>query len=486
MGIAWNYAARTDVGLVRSRNEDSGYAGPHLIAIADGMGGHAGGNVASSLVISRIARLDGDSHGCDDALELLARTVAEANNDINTAVEEHHELNGMGTTFTGLMRCGADNLVLVHIGDSRAFMVRDEQFTQITIDHSFVQSLVDAGRISPEDAENHPQRSLVTRVLTGAPEDEPDLSVRRARPGDRYVICSDGLSDYVSRSTIEEVITAGMPPVDTLKKLIDLALKAGAPDNVTVVIADVTDEKPDSPHHPIVVGAAAENGERPDPTAALSPAQKAAAFQAQTTGKRTEPDTGEEIDDGSSATDRRTRRSGILITLLTLATVTLGLVGAYAWTQQQRYLGIAGDIVGVYRGIPQSIGAIPLSHVERDVSDIKIENLPDYYRSRLAAAIPAADDADIENQIQVLRVQQAQCLTRMAAGAPCGVDATPAPPTSQPSPTSTTSSPSGSAAPTVIPASPPTAEPPLRTPRTAQPVPHTSRHNKPPAKEVRP
>ncbi|MBO3134932.1 serine/threonine-protein phosphatase, partial [Dermatophilus congolensis] len=252
MSIAWNYAARTDVGLVRSRNEDSGYAGPHLIAIADGMGGHAGGNVASSLVISRIARLDGDSHGCDDALELLARTVAEANNDINTAVEEHHELNGMGTTFTGLMRCGADNLVLVHIGDSRAFMVRDEQFTQITIDHSFVQSLVDAGRISPEDAENHPQRSLVTRVLTGAPEDEPDLSVRRARPGDRYVICSDGLSDYVSRSTIEEVITAGMPPVDTLKKLIDLALKAGAPDNVTVVIADVTDEKPDSPHHPIV------------------------------------------------------------------------------------------------------------------------------------------------------------------------------------------------------------------------------------------
>ena len=131
MTLAIHFAARTDVGLVRSRNEDSGYAGPHLLAVADGMGGHAGGNVASSLVLARLAPLDGDSHGADDALELLADTVAEANRSLARAMAADPGLHGMGTTLTALMRCGSTGLALVHIGDSRAHLLREGTFTQM-------------------------------------------------------------------------------------------------------------------------------------------------------------------------------------------------------------------------------------------------------------------------------------------------------------------------------------------------------------------
>lgn len=428
MSIAWQYAARTDIGLVRSRNEDSGYAGPHLLAIADGMGGHAGGNVASSLVIARLAPLDGDSHGCDDALELLADTVAEANAAISRAVEEDDQLRGMGTTLTGLMRCGNTNLVLVHIGDSRAYMLRDGNFSQITTDHSFVQSLVEAGRISPEDAENHPQRSLVTRVLTGANEDEPDLSVRQARIGDRYLICSDGLSDYVGRETIEEVVRAGDTPAAALRRLVDLSLKAGAPDNVTAVVADIVDSDSNAPTHPVVVGAAAERvaAASSEPTQALTPAQKAAALANEVKtaagggAAETDDDPDASVLAGLADNERRVNMRSMGVALLVVATLLAGVFGAYRWSQQQHYVSEYDGKVAVFRGVPQSFGPVQLSSLERTVDDISVGNLPDFYRNRLRQTIPAASEADVENQIATLRVQQAECLSRISAGAPCG------------------------------------------------------------------
>ncbi len=437
MSIAWKYAARTDIGLVRSRNEDSGYAGPHLLAVADGMGGHAGGNVASSLVIARLARLDGDSHGCDDALQLLADTVAEANLAISDATSDDDELRGMGTTLTGLMRCGSSNIVLVHIGDSRAYLLRDGNFTQITTDHSFVQSLVDSGRISPEEAEHHPQRSLVTRVLTGAKEDEPDLSVRQARAGDRYVLCSDGLSDYVGRSTIEEVVGGGDTAATTLHRLVDLALKAGAPDNVTIVIGDIIESDTDAPTHPVVVGAAAERVAATEPTQALTPAAKAAAFAQEV--KNAAAGNGraaEETEDPDALAvsaladaERRTHLRNLGVAVLVLATLALGLFGAYRWSQQQHYVSEYDGKVAVFKGVPQSFGPVQLSSLERTVDDIAVANLPDFYRNRLRQTIPAATEADVQNQIQTLRVQQAECLSRISAGAPCGSGTSSAPAT---------------------------------------------------------
>ena len=187
MAIALRYAARSDVGLVRAENQDSGYAGPHLLVVADGMGGHAAGDVASSIAIGEMVGLDDESPGADSALDLLAKALHTANRELREAMQRQPELRGMGTTVTALLRTGS-KIAVAHIGDSRAYLLRDGTLTQITHDHSFVQSLIDEGRITEEEAQTHPQRSLVTRVLTGQDEDKPDLAMREAHIGDRYLV----------------------------------------------------------------------------------------------------------------------------------------------------------------------------------------------------------------------------------------------------------------------------------------------------------
>jgi protein phosphatase len=237
MTLVLRYAARSDRGLVRANNEDSVYAGARLLALADGMGGHAAGEVASQLVIAALAHLDDDEPG-GDLLSKLDGAVREGNSAIAAHVEADPELEGMGTTLTAILFAG-NRLGLVHIGDSRGYMLRDGELTQITKDDTFVQTLVDEGRITAEEAHSHPQRSLIMRALTGH-EVEPTLIMREARAGDRYLLCSDGLSDPVSHDTILEAMQ--IPDVaESADRLIELALRGGGPDNVTVVVADVVD-----------------------------------------------------------------------------------------------------------------------------------------------------------------------------------------------------------------------------------------------------
>ncbi len=232
MTLVLRYAARSDRGLVRSNNEDSVYAGARLLALADGMGGHAAGEVASQLMIAALAHLDDDEPG-EDLLGKLEAATREGNDSIADHVEEEPELDGMGTTLTAILFSGS-KLGLVHIGDSRAYLLRDDHLTQITRDDTFVQSLVDEGRITAEQAHTHPQRSLIMRALTGN-EIEPTLTVREARAGDRYLLCSDGLSDVVSDETIENTMREGSQE-QCADRLIELALRSGGPDNVTVVV----------------------------------------------------------------------------------------------------------------------------------------------------------------------------------------------------------------------------------------------------------
>ena len=230
MTLVLRYAARSDRGLVRANNEDSVYAGARLLALADGMGGHAAGEVASQLVIAALAHLDDDEPG-GDLLSKLDAAVREGNSAIAAHVEADPELDGMGTTLTAILFAG-NRLGLVHIGDSRGYLLRDGELTQITKDDTFVQSLVDEGRITAEEAHSHPQRSLIMRALTGH-EVEPTLIMREARAGDRYLLCSDGLSDPVSHETILEALQ--IPDVaESADRLIELALRGGGPDNVTV------------------------------------------------------------------------------------------------------------------------------------------------------------------------------------------------------------------------------------------------------------
>ena len=423
MDIALRFAARSDVGLVRQVNQDSGYAGPHLLVVADGMGGHAAGDVASSIAIGEMVSLDGESHGADDALDLLAEALSAANIELQQAMQSQPELQGMGTTVTALLRAG-NKIAVAHIGDSRAYLLRDGTFTQITHDHSFVQSLIDEGRITEEEAQGHPQRSLVTRVLTGAEGDEPDLAMREARVGDRYLVCSDGLSGFVARDTIQEILEQGMPPGRTADRLVELAMRAGAPDNVTCVIGDVVDldkeQAPPTAHE--VVGAAAARKLRTTHSTPITPAAKAAALSRQVSGadvrEAAEAESMQLAEEGPSS-GRRHRLRGFSLVVLVLVVLVGGGYAAYDWSQRQYFVGQTKGHVAIYQGISQNIGSWNLSHVIDD-SDIVLSDLPDFYRSKVDATVTTATIDDARRLVTDLRVQAIACQTTKAAGGTCG------------------------------------------------------------------
>jgi len=252
MTYALTYAAASHVGLIRGNNEDSAYAGPHLLALADGMGGHAAGEIASQLMISHIAHVDDVGPG-DDMCGQLADAMAEGNAAIANQIDINPATEGMGCTLDAFF-FNDDTLAICHVGDSRGYLYRDGQLEQITKDDTYVQSLVDEGQLAPEDVSNHPQRSLILKALTGRPV-EPTLMLRDVRPGDRYLLCSDGLSDPVSHDTIADIVSGGTLD-QAAERLIDLALRSGGPDNVTVVLGEIVDTSDDyTPAAPLLVGA---------------------------------------------------------------------------------------------------------------------------------------------------------------------------------------------------------------------------------------
>ena len=239
MTLALRYAVRSDVGLLREGNEDSAYAGPHLLAVADGMGGHAAGEVASAATITTIAPLDADDPGLD-LVGALADAVATANLRLQELIISDPAIEGMGTTLTALLWSDG-YAALCHIGDSRAYLLRDGQFIQITHDHTLVQSLVDEGKITEDDVATHPHRSLLLRALDGRTIAEPDLSPLETMPGDRFLLCSDGLSGVVTEQTLHQTLGSVRDPDKAALQLVELAIKGGGPDNITCIVADVMD-----------------------------------------------------------------------------------------------------------------------------------------------------------------------------------------------------------------------------------------------------
>ncbi|QTE29526.1 Stp1/IreP family PP2C-type Ser/Thr phosphatase [Pengzhenrongella sicca] len=415
MTIALRYAARSDVGLVRANNQDSAYAGPHLLVVADGMGGHAGGDVASSVAVATLAPLDDEAHGPDDALEELDRALHAAQDELLARAERDPQLAGLGTTVTALLRTGS-KLAMAHIGDSRAYLLRDGEMAQVTTDHTFVQHLVNTGKITAEEAEHHPQRSVVMRVLGDFDmEIVLDLSVREARPGDRWLLCSDGLSGVVSAETLGDTLR-GVPDVDACaERLIQLALRGGGPDNITVIIADVVDldRLPDGgapTTTSTIVGSAATSRNRPS-AAADGPAARAATLtQAATTPPKgtatatASPDPDDEDDDEDDETRRHRRRRRVLM-LVAIAALVLAIAGvgtaAYQWTQTQYYVGVADGDVAIYRGIPQTLGPLALSDVVERTA-LVADQLPGYVQTRLDQTIPATSLADARERVSRL------------------------------------------------------------------------------------
>ena len=237
MKLALDFVAVSDRGLVRANNEDSAYAGPHLLVLADGMGGHAAGEVASQLMVEHLEHLDRDPEDAD-MLALLGAAAEDGNASIEASVAEHPEQAGMGTTLTAAMFNGRE-LGLIHVGDSRGYLLRDGELHQLTVDDTFVQSLVNDGKLAPEDVSSHPQKSLILKAYTGRPV-EPHLELIQVQPGDRILLCSDGLSDPVTQQTIQLALGDGTPEM-AANRLIELALRSGGPDNVTVVVAEVVE-----------------------------------------------------------------------------------------------------------------------------------------------------------------------------------------------------------------------------------------------------
>ncbi|MFF3612468.1 Stp1/IreP family PP2C-type Ser/Thr phosphatase [Streptomyces sp. NPDC002580] len=431
MSLSLRFAAGSHKGMIREGNEDSGYAGPRLLAIADGMGGQAAGEVASSEVISTIVALDDDVPG-SDILTSLGTAVQRANDQLRMMVEEDPQLEGMGTTLTALLWTG-QRLGLVHVGDSRAYLLRDGVLTQITQDHTWVQRLVDEGRITEEEATTHPQRSLLMRALGSGDHVEPDLSIREVRAGDRYLICSDGLSGVVSHQTMEDTLASYQGPQETVQELIQLALRGGGPDNITVIVADVLDiDSGDTlaaqlSDTPVVVGAVAENQHQLQDNGAMqTPAGRASGLgrpvPGQGGGEFGPPGSGDTtgyvstggFDDYSDEdfVKPRTGRKWLkrsFFGILTLAVIGGGLYGGYRWTQTQYYVGTKGEHVALYRGISQDLAWVSLSKVEKDHPEIELKYLPPYQQKQVKETIAEGGLSDAKSKIAELGVQASAC-----------------------------------------------------------------------------
>jgi serine/threonine protein phosphatase PrpC len=452
MTLSLDYAALSDVGRVRRNNEDSAYAGPHLLLLADGMGGAAAGEVASAAAVQVIRRLDKPGISGEEMIEALAGAVHRANDRLSELVEEDPEREGMGSTVTALLFDG-QQLALAQLGDSRAYRLRDGRLSQLSHDHTFVQSLVDEGRISKEEAFTHPHRNLILRVLDGRADSDPDLEMMDVQAGDRLLLCSDGLPDYVSEQVIATAMADGTPD-SVVVDLITRALEAGSNDNVTCVVADVVETAPASGVQPQLVGAAAELAQggtgRAEPTIVV-----------QGDGEGGEVGAVQNLDPEELRYAPRPPRRFLWLRRLALLMVVVVLIGAsgwfaYSWTQKQYYVGTDGDYVAIFNGVDEDIPGLTLSSIY-EVQQLQVDKLPTYSREQVEGTIQADDLGDARMIVGELQRTADECATR-----PTPTPTPPRPSTTRPS----TPRPSSTTAPISKPPSKPpvTVTTPLSTP----------------------
>ena len=401
-------AAVSHVGKIRANNQDSGYAGEYLFVVADGMGGHAGGDVASAIAVKRIIETDRQFVSGSDAEFALHTALTAANAQLAETVFDHSELTGMGTTVSGMILVNGQ-VVIAHIGDSRIYLLREGELTQGTADHTFVQRLVDSGRITEEEAAVHPRRSVLMRVLGDVDATpEIDTSIMATQPGDRWLLCSDGLSSYVSHDKIFTAMSTIDDAEAAAERLVKDALDQGAPDNVTVVLVDI-DESGGSAHvPPLTVGSAAsplvfdgDTARKPLrlPALLLHPLKVTKPDDS-----HFEPESDGYLDELILEDRRRARRRRITwlvgLVLVVLA-IIIGAFTAYQYSQSRYFVGVDNGNVAIYRGVQESIGPISLSTVYRTTS-VELDSLPSYQQDRLEDTINASDLSDAERIVDTL------------------------------------------------------------------------------------
>lgn len=406
-----SYAA-SDIGKHRSSNQDSGYSGYQLYFVADGMGGHAGGDIASAITSQRVALTDSKYDSIEEAIETLKRGVLEANQMLNATVQEHPELQGMGTTFSGLLLHGGQ-IVTAHIGDSRIYLVRDGEMKQVTVDHTFVQKLVDMGRITAEEALVHPRRSVLMRVL-GDVEGEPelDIAIYEALPGDRWMVCTDGLSGVVPEEVMARILTSKIPTEEAAELLVGEALEFGAPDNVTVVVTDVVrsaakvDFEPGahfvgSAQHEVVI----EERRGGKILRLFNPKSLLELLQTPEDPTEYAPESEELLEKILSETRRkiRWRTTRIIASWFLLAGVIAGIgYLAYEYTQTRYYVASYEGQVTIFQGIREQLGPLKFSSPYQ-VSDIKVDELSSFQQTLIERSISAESLEDAQRIVEQLQ-----------------------------------------------------------------------------------
>jgi len=353
-----SFGASSDIGLVREINEDSKLHRPPLFAVADGMGGHLAGDVASAMAIETLSRK------VVDDTEALTSAVREANRAIYEKASANEELAGMGTTLTALM-AQESSVQIVHVGDCRAYLLRAGRLTRLTRDHTVVERLVQQGKILPEDADRHPQRSYLERALGIEPEVEIDVQLIDVLPGDRILLCSDGLFGMIEDNLILAVLESQTDPQQASKRLCEEAVTAGGRDNVTAIVVDY-------------------------------PADPGGATGAEATAGRTE-DSGPAIGRKRSGLGRKLGISGVAVAVLALAGFAAKISLENSW-----FVSTREHQVAVFQGVNGSIAGLKLFKL-RTNGGLRTEDLPDLYQQRLKAGIPASSKTDAMSIVKNLR-----------------------------------------------------------------------------------
>lgn len=403
--------AASDIGRIRASNQDSGYAGYNLFFVADGMGGHAGGDIASALTTQKVANVDRVYDSTEEASKALIDVIWEANTLLGSTAQQHPELSGLGTTFSGIVFT-RDRVTIGHIGDSRIYLARDGEVSQVTSDHTFVQRLVDTGRITAEEALVHPRRSVLMRVL-GDVEEFPDVDSfsMDAKAGDRWLLCSDGLSGVVPPEIAERILLSKMDSKEATELLVGEALEFGAPDNVTVVVVDVIDSALQTDFEPSArfVGSAAnevviEERKGSRTLKILNPLNLFELLRKVDDAESYLPGSDDYLEKFLRETKRRIwwRRIRQLITLLAMmALVVGGILWAYDFTQHRYYIGAQNDKVVIFKGVKEALGPLRLSSPYKD-TDLVLADLNSYQLNLVERTISAESLQDAERIVKLL------------------------------------------------------------------------------------
>ena len=403
--------AASDIGRVRSSNQDSGYAGVNLFFVADGMGGHAGGDIASAIASQHISLADEPLATSAEAEQKLIDYIYQAKQKIDASVKQHPAITGMGTTLSAMMVTGT-KVTIAHIGDSRIYLARDGVVKQITTDHTFVQRLVDTGRITEEEALVHPRRSVLMRVLGDIEQfPEVDIDTYETKPGDRWMACSDGLSGVVPDQLMKNILLSNVDIQEAGELLVGEALEFGAPDNVTVVLVDVIDAKDEIEFSPgrVLVGSAAnevviEQRKGLQVLRLLNPLTLLELLQKPEDPVSFAPESEELLEKILKETKGRVRARRfrqIATYLLLIAIASYGLFLAIEYTQTRYFVAINDGYVVIFKGIKEELGPFKFSSIY-EVTNVSVDSLTDFQREALERSITAESPEEAQRIVSQL------------------------------------------------------------------------------------